>query len=171
MSEPFLGAISIFGGNFAPRGYALCDGQLMPINQNTALFSLLGTTYGGNGQSTFALPDLRGRTAIGQGQGPGLSSRTMGESLGVEAITLSTAQLPLHGHTQQASGTAATAAAGPSGAPGSSATTMFYGGSPQIDMAASAVAASGGGQPHPNMAPFAALNFIIALQGVFPSRN
>ena len=171
MSEPFLGAISIFGGNFAPRGYALCDGQLMPINQNTALFSLLGTTYGGDGQTTFALPDLRGRTAIGQGQGPGLSSRTMGESLGVEAITLSTAQLPLHGHTQQASGTAATAAAGPSGAPGSSATTMFYGGTPQIDMAASAVAASGGGQPHPNMAPFAALNFIIALQGVFPSRN
>ncbi len=171
MSEPFLGAISMFCGNFAPRGYALCDGQLLPISQNTALFSLLGTQYGGNGQTTFALPDLRGRAAIGQGQGPGLSSRTIGESLGSESVTLLAAQMPLHGHAQQASGTAVTAAAGPSGAPGTSATTQFYGGPPEVDMAASAITAAGGNQPHPNMAPFQTLNFVIALQGIFPSRN
>jgi microcystin-dependent protein len=172
MSEPFIGEIKMFAGNFAPRGYALCNGQLLPISQNAALFSLLGTTYGGNGQVTFGLPDLRGRTPVHQGQGPGLSSYAMGEATGEENHTLIAAEMALHNHTQMASTNTATAASGPSAAPGASATTMFYGnGAPQVAMAASAVTAAGGNQPHDNMAPFQVLNFIIALQGIFPARN
>ncbi len=172
MAEPFLGEIKMFAGNFAPRNYAFCNGQLLPIQQNTALFSLLGTTYGGNGQTNFALPDLRGRAPIHQHQGPGLSSQVIGESLGQESITLNATQLPSHTHRQQASTSPASAAFGPSAAPAASATTNFYGGgAPSLSMAATAVGDTGGGQPHDNMAPFQVLNFIIALQGVFPSRN
>ena len=116
MSDPFIGEIKMFGGNFAPRDFAFCDGQLLPIAQNTALFSLLGTMYGGDGRTTFALPDLRSRVPIGQGQGPGLSPRSIGETVGSPSVTLLASQLPPHGHAQQASTNAATAAAGPSGA-------------------------------------------------------
>lgn len=171
MAEPYLGEIKIFAGDFAPKGYALCNGQLMPINQNQALFALLGTTYGGDGRTTFALPDLRGRVQMHQGQGTGLSPAVMGESIGAEAITINAGQLPLHGHSQMASTNSATAAFGPSGAPGTSATTSFYGGTPQTPMDPAAVGITGGGQPHDNMAPYLALTFIIALVGIFPSRN
>ena len=171
MSDPFIGEIKMFAGNFAPRNYAFCDGQLLPIAQNTALFSLLGTMYGGNGQTTFALPDLRSRVPIGQGQGPGLSPRSIGETVGSPTVTLLASELPLHGHAQQASTSAATAAAGPSGAPAAATVNLYATGNPDTAMAASAVAASGGNQPHNNMAPSLAVNFIIALIGVFPSRN
>ena len=172
MANPFLGDIRLFAGNFAPRGYAFCSGQLLSIAQNSALFSLLGTTYGGDGQTTFALPDLRGRAPMHQGTGPGLTPRTIGESLGSEAVTLTGNQIPAHGHSQFASLNAATPAAGPTGAPASSTTTAFYGtGAPAIDMSSSAVGAAGGNQPHDNMAPYTVLNFIIALEGIFPSRN
>jgi microcystin-dependent protein len=172
MSEPFLGEIKMFAGNFAPRGYALCNGQLLSIQQNTALFALLGTTYGGNGQVNFGLPDLRGRAPVHQGQGPGLTPWVMGETAGEENHTVNAAEMAQHSHAQVASTNTATAASGPSAAPGASATTMFYGsGAPQVAMAASAVTAAGGSQPHDNMAPFQVLNFIIALQGIFPARN
>lgn len=173
MADPFIGEIKMFAGNFPPRGYMLCDGQLISIAQNTALFALLGTTYGGNGVSNFALPDLRGRVPLHQGQGPGLSPRTMGETVGSETVTLSAAQLPLHSHAQVASTNDASAAYGPSAAPGKAlAAAAFYGsGSPQVNLAASAVDAAGGNQPHDNMAPYGTLNFIIAVQGIFPSRN
>lgn len=171
MAEPFIGEIKMFGGNFAPRQYALCNGQLLPISQNTALFSLLGTTYGGNGQTTFGLPDLRGRVPLHHGHGPGLSQRTLGETFGTETVTLNNAQMPMHNHAQQASTSPATSAAGPSGAPAAAATPLYGSDSPQVAMAAPAVSPSGGGQPHDNMAPYLTLNFIIALQGIFPSRN
>jgi microcystin-dependent protein len=171
MSTPFLGEIRMFAGNFAPRGFALCNGQLMSIAQNTALFSLLGTTYGGDGQQTFALPNLQSRVPIGQGQGVGLSNRNIGESVGSEAVTLLATQIPTHSHAQVASTNAATAASGPTGAPAAS-TTNFYGsGSADLTMAATAVGIAGGGQPHNNLAPYLAVNFIIAVEGIFPSRN
>jgi microcystin-dependent protein len=168
--DPFIGEIRMFAGNFAPRGWAFCSGQILSIAQNTALFSLLGTTYGGNGQTTFALPDLRGRVSMGQGQGPGLSNRTLGEQTGEAAHTLLVNEIPQHNHAQQASTNAATAASGPSAALGNSA-TQIYGGAPSVAMAATAVDVSGGSQPHENMAPYGVLNFIIALEGIFPARN
>jgi microcystin-dependent protein len=172
MAEPFIGEIRLFAGNFAPRGYALCYGQLMSIAQFTALFALIGTTYGGDGQTTFALPDLRGRVPVHQGTGPGFTPRTMGERYGTETVTLTSNQIPLHSHTQQASTNAVNAGSGPSAVLGNSATTAFYGsGTPQVTMAAAAVDSAGSGQPHNNMAPFLALNFIIAVEGVFPARN
>jgi len=136
---PFIGELNLFAGNFAPRGFAYPDGQLLQIAQNTALFSLLGTTYGGDGRTTFGLPDLRGRVAIHEGQGPGLSNRPLGQKTGVEEVTLNEAQLPSHPHT----------------AP------------PPVDL----TGYTGGSQPHTNMQPSLALNYIIALEGIFPSRN
>ena len=172
MSDNFVGEIRMFAGNFAPRGWALCNGQLLPIAQNTALFSLLGTQYGGNGTSNFALPNLQSRVPIGQGNGLGLTSRTMGEVLGSEAVTLLQNQIPDHPHRQQASTNPVTAAAGPSGAPATSASTNFYGnGSADLALAGTAVTAAGGGQAHNNLAPYLTLNFIIAMTGIFPSRN
>lgn len=172
MSEPFIGEIKIFAGNFAPRGWAFCQGQIVAISKNTALFSLLGTTYGGDGQTTFALPDLRGRAPMHYGQGPGLSNRSLGEVTGAESVTLLAAQIPAHGHQPQASTAAVSAAYGPGSAPGTSTTTNFYGaGTPQVAIAPQAVDAAGGGQPHDNMAPYLAMSFIIALEGIFPSRN
>ena len=170
MSEAFVGEIRMFAGNFAPRGWAFCNGQLMAISQNTALFSLLGTQYGGNGQSTFGLPNLQGRVPVGQGQGPGLSDRTMGESFGSETVTLTAAQMPLHGHAEQASTNNASTAAGPSGVLAKAGVSL-YGAKPTIDKAAAAVTAAGGNQPHNNLAPYLALNFIIAVQGIFPARS
>ena len=172
MSDNFVGEIRMFAGNFAPRGWALCNGQLLPIAQNTALFSLLGTTYGGNGTSNFALPNLQSRVPIGQGSGPGLTPRLLGEVVGSESVTLLQNQIPDHPHRQQATTNPATAAAGPSGAPATSASTHFYGnGSADLTLAGTAVAAAGGGQAHNNLAPYLTLNFIIAMTGIFPSRN
>jgi microcystin-dependent protein len=163
--------VRIFAGNFAPNGWAFCHGQLLPISQNTALFSLILTTYGGDGMSTFALPDLRGRVPIHPGQGPGLNNRVLGESAGAEVHTLSTAEIPAHTHTMGASATngAADSPAGgvlartPAGIP-------QYATTADANLSPAAVTLSGGGQPHNNMQPYLTVNYIIALQGIFPSR-
>jgi microcystin-dependent protein len=170
-AQPFLGEIQIWPANFAPRGWAFCDGSTLAISQNDALFALLGTTYGGDGVNTFQLPDLRGRVPIHQGQGPGLSNRIIGESSGVESVTLTTNQFPAHSHAPQANSSASTAAS-PTGA-----VWAAWSGAQYTDQAptggrnAAAAGAAGGGQPHDNMSPFTAVNYIIALEGVFPSRN
>jgi len=171
-SEPFIAQITMFGGNFAPRGWAYCDGQLLPINQYQALFSLLGTTYGGDGRTTFALPDLRGRVAIHPGRGPGLTVRTLGQKGGAETHTLTAAQMPAHTHGLQASDTR-----GNSSDPTNhvnavkSRTNIYSDAAPNVSMSTQAVANTGGGQAHNNMQPFLGINHIIALQGIFPSRN
>jgi microcystin-dependent protein len=173
MSEPFIGAITMFAGNFAPRGWAFCSGQLLSIAQNTALFSLLGTTYGGNGQTTFALPNLQSRAPIHFGQGPGLSSRDLGEMSGTETVTLTSNEIPGHVHAAKA-GTAGNVVS-PANAYWSTdpaANTAAYSTEPvNSSMAAGAIAPAGGSQPHENRQPYACINYIIALEGIFPSRN
>ncbi len=167
MSEPFLGTIVGFAGNFAPRGWALCQGQILSISQNTALFSLLGTTYGGNGQTTFALPDLRGRTPVSSGQGPGLSNYDLGQSGGEESVVLNAAQMPAHTH--QVLGSSVATGGRPNGR--TPATGGQYGNANDVTMDPGMIQAAGGSQPHDNMPPHLAINYIIALQGIFPSRN
>ncbi len=171
-TQPFVGEVQIFAGNYAPTGWAMCNGQLLPISQNTALFSLLGTYYGGNGTSTFALPDLRGRVPIQPGQGPGLSDRNIGEVGGTESITLTAAQIPSHTHAIGASA-ANGSADSPAGRVLARATGAIpqYGATPNVDLAATAVGSTGGGQPHNNLQPYLTLNYIIALQGIYPSRS
>jgi microcystin-dependent protein len=171
MSNPYIGEIRLFGGNFAPQGWAFCNGSLVPISEFEALFNLIGTTYGGDGQTTFALPDLRGRVPVHQGTGPGgLSNRVIGEMGGVESVTLNSNQLPAHGHTLNATTTPATSAATVGGLTAASATTLFYGSAPGGgDMAPQALLATGGGQPHNNIAPSLGLSYIISLFGIFPS--
>jgi len=173
-TTPFLGEIMIFAGNFAPRGWALCDGQILPISQNTALFSILGTTYGGNGQTTFALPDLRGRAPIHAGQGPGLSNYTLGQNGGQEAHTLLTNEMPAHSHplaARNAAGTMTNAAGNVPANEATGQTAVYSDQPPDTSMSAAAIGVAGGGQPHNNLQPFLTLDFCIALQGVFPSRN
>ena len=167
----------MFGGTFAPVGWAMCNGQLLAISQNTALFSLLGTTYGGNGVSTFALPDLRGRVPIHLGQGPGLSPYVEGQLGGTENVTLVTSQLPNHSHTVNGvvSGGNQASPAGGSLAVESTGTSLNYANSsttPTTAMHPAMIPPSGGGnQPHTNIQPYLCVNFIIALQGIFPTRN
>jgi microcystin-dependent protein len=170
MSDPFLAELRLSGFNFPPRGWAFCDGQLLPINQNQALFALLGTVYGGNGLTTFALPDLRGRVPVGFGSGPGLSERTLGEVGGHETVTLASNQLPAHSHALTAT-TDLASDSSPAG--GLLAGGGSYGppGSALVELATGAIGASGGDQPHDNMQPYLVLNWIIALVGIFPSRN
>jgi microcystin-dependent protein len=171
-SDPLIGEVQWFAGNFAPRGWALCDGQLLQINSNIALFSILGTTYGGDGRTTFALPDVRGRVLIHAGNGPGLSSRRLGERRGTETETLATNEMPSHTHTLQASGGPATEVA-PNGnvlaSPGR--TRLYDNGEANASMNASAITSTGGNASHNNMQPYNTLNCIIALEGIFPSRN
>lgn len=174
MSEPFLGMIILVPYNFAPRGWAFCAGQILPIAQNTALFSLLGTTFGGNGQTTFALPDLRGRVPMGVGQGPGLDNYVLGEVLGTEEITLNINQMPVHGHPASAKaidddGTSAS----PAGKSLASIANGYAPGNPSAVMNAAMVQVgnAGGSQPHDNMQPCLGLNYCIALEGIYPSRN
>jgi len=173
MSNPFLAEIRIFTGNFAPKGWALCDGQLMPISQNTALFSLLGTTYGGNGTSNFALPNLQGCAPMQAGQGPGLSLRDLGETGGEQAVTLLQTEMPAHSHNAQATGTPNSNDpannAWASGQKGFGAVYAPPGNNVQMNPFALSIA--GGDLPHNNMPPFLGLTFIIALQGVFPARS
>lgn len=169
MSEPFIAQITLFAGNFAPRGWALCNGQILPIAQNTALFSLLGTTYGGNGQTTFALPDLRGRVPVHPGQGPGLSPVGLGEVGGTETVTLTVNEMPLHNHGIAASNLAATASRPGGDVP--AAGGSYAGSSDGTTMNPAMVLGAGGSQPHQNRQPYLGLNFIIALEGIFPSRN
>jgi len=174
MADQFVGEIRPFPYNFAPIGWALCNGQIMAISQNTALFSLIGTYYGGNGTSTFALPNLQGQIAVGQGQAPGLSAYTIGETIGAETVTLLATQMPAHTHTLPASATAGRIAA-PSPAVVLGATGR---GSPEVYSSAqngtmSAVAQSnvGGSQPHNNIMPYLAISYCIALTGIFPTRS
>jgi microcystin-dependent protein len=175
VSEAFIGEIRIFAGNFAPRGYAFCSGQLLSIAQNAALFSLLGTTYGGDGQVTFALPDQRGRVPIHRGQGPGLSAHVIGEAGGVESVTLGAAQMPLHSHVLTASTATALATAEPPGSVTARANAQIYAPLPAsgvvLPLAPQAVASAGGSQPHSNLAPFQCVSFVICLEGIYPTRN
>ena len=170
MSNPYLGEIRIFAGNFAPVGWAFCAGQVMSIAENDALFALIGTTYGGDGQTTFNLPDLRGRIPIHQGTGHG-SNFVLGQLAGSETVTLSLSQLPAHNHPAQA-----TAASGSKSTPGGnvwagSTLNSYSTGAPKAQMNPHAIGNTGNGQPHDNLMPYLAVNFIIALEGVFPSQN
>jgi microcystin-dependent protein len=171
--DPFVGEIRIFCGNFAPQGWAFCNGQLLPISQNTALFSLLGTFYGGDGKSTFGLPNLQGQMPMSAGSGPGLTPREVGESAGSASVTLLPANLPPHGHALNAALSPTTGTPGPGVA-----LSPVAGGAPVYripgaarNMAPATLSAAGGSQPHNNYPPYLALNFIIALQGVFPPRS
>jgi microcystin-dependent protein len=174
MADPFVAEIRIFGFNFAPKGWAFCDGQLLPLSQNTALFSLLGTTYGGNGKSNFALPDLQGRAAMHPGQGPGLSLHDLGETGGSETVTLLQSEMPVHSHLVRAVGAdpgdlqapAPTRALARSGAG-----FAYVSGPADAQMAFETLAPAGSSFPHNNMMPYLTLSFCIALQGVFPPRS
>ena len=175
MSEPFVREIRMFAGNFAPRGWAFCDGQLLAVSQNDALFSLLGTIYGGDGRTTFGLPDMRGRLPIHAGHGPGLSERRLGAKAGQEHVTLTVNQLPSHTHTMQAAteiGTAATPQSNvlarvTAGNPYFSSAAV----APTANMAAASIASTGGSQSHTNLLPYLCVHFIIALFGIYPSRT
>jgi microcystin-dependent protein len=173
MSDQFLAEIRIFPFNFPPTGWAFCDGQLMPISQNTALFALLGTTYGGDGKSTFALPDMQGNAPMQPGQGQGLSLRDLGEMSGVESITLLQSEIPVHTHQLLANNTVANSKT-PSPnvvlARTVNGTAYEPAGGAQVNMAPQALSLAGGGLPHNNMQPYLTLNFCIALQGIFPQR-
>jgi microcystin-dependent protein len=182
MSSPFVAEITMFGFNFAPTGWALCQGQLLPISQNTALFSLLGTMYGGDGRSTFALPNLQDQTAVSFGQGPGLSPYDQGEEVGVPNVTLLTTELPIHNHFFNATsnpGTTVTSSQNqPALAQGGTKQNTFnaniYSTNPASATTALsplAIGVSGSSLPHNNMQPYLTLNFCIALQGVFPPRS
>lgn len=173
MGQPFIGEIRLFAGNFPPSGWALCQGQLQPISENDALFTLIGTTYGGDGQETFALPDLQGRVPVHQGTGGDGIAYVMGEKAGVESVTLSTQQMPVHNHPFLAS-----TDGGISGPPTNSVlanevsvTPYRPNLAPTIPMAAAMVQPAGGSQPHSNLQPLACLNYIISLYGIFPTQN
>ncbi len=180
--EPMIGEVRMFGGNFAPRAWALCEGQLLAINSNQALFSILGTTYGGDGRTTFALPDLRGRVAIAPGNGPGLSDKRLGEKGGIENVTLNTTQIPAHGHNL-ITGSIQVGNEGKGSASSETASGNFIGNVPGGfrstggggNLANGSIqgnsANTGGNLSHNNMQPYLAVNYIIALQGIFPSRN
>jgi microcystin-dependent protein len=170
MSDPFIGEIFIVPYNFPPRGYTFCAGQILPIAQNTALFSLLGTTYGGNGQTTFALPDLRGRFPIGAGPGPGLSSVNLGEVGGNETASLTSAQMPAHGHLASATQATGTTTR-PSGKFPAAGAAVYGDATDGSTLNPAFVQNSGGGQPVGIRPPYLGLNYIIALEGIFPSRN
>ena len=169
LSNPTLGEITMFAGNFAPRNWALCDGQLLPISSNSALFSILGTTYGGDGRTTFALPDLRSRASVHAGNGPGLSPRSLGQKNGTETNTMTIAEMPNHNHTLNTKEEGTTADANGNFVAGSG--QLSFGTSTDNDLNAAAIGDTGGNQPQNNMQPFLVVNYIIALQGVFPSRN
>jgi microcystin-dependent protein len=183
MAEPYIGEIMMFAGNFAPQGWALCDGSVLSIAQNTALFAILGTTYGGNGQTTFALPDLRGRAPVHPGQGPGLSPYALGQNGGVEQVSLTTAQMPAHTHLATATVTinvndSRADATSPNGAVLSQPEAASYAAEPdgtstmnaRAVTAAVTVGLAGNSAPVPTLSPYLCVNFIIALQGIFPSR-
>ncbi|CAM2066832.1 Phage tail protein [Sulfidibacter corallicola] len=173
MSEPFLAEVRIVGFNFAPRGWAFCDGQILPINQNQSLYSLLGTTYGGDGRTSFALPDLRGRTPIHVGRSNGGADHTLGSKSGEETHTLSGAEMPQHIHTIKASNDAANTVPSSSSLLGNVPNRIYADLDPSrlATLHSGTIASVGGGQAHNNMQPYLAINFCIALQGLFPSRN
>lgn len=173
MADPFVAEIRIMGCNFAPRGWAFCDGQLLPLSQNTALFSLLGTTYGGDGKSNFALPDLQGKAPMFWGQGPGLTERFLGQEQGVENKTLLTSEIPAHSHQMKVAATTV----GNSNLPGGN--VFAKSGNPEASVYSTSapsvmggeLSPAGGEMPHNNMQPYLVMNFVIALQGVYPPRS
>ena len=176
MSDQYLGEIRAVGFNFAPQGWAICDGQILPIESNTALFSLLGTQYGGDGRTNFALPNFQGCVPVHQGNGPGLSPYYVGQSGGEETVSLVTSQIP--GHTHQAmfsdkAGTTLNPSNGVPAVPVANAryTNLYTTAAPNVMMDAAALAPTGGSQPHNNLGPYLTVNFIIALEGIFPPRN
>ncbi len=179
MSEPFIAEIRIFAGNFAPRSWAFCNGQLLPVSQNTALFSLIGTTYGGDGRTTMALPNLEGRAAMHPGNGPGLTTKRLGQRGGVDTVTLNESQLPSHKHSLVADAAAGGISGGGANTPepinhymaNTSVSGQFYADGTSNLAAMSPTSDQGGGQAHNNLQPLIAINFIIALQGLYPSRS
>lgn len=178
MPQPFVGEIRLFGGSFAPLGWALCQGQTLSISQYDVLFSLIGTIYGGDGVNTFALPDLRGRLPLGQGTGPGLTPRAIGQTFGVESVTLSTVQMPAHTHTVLATnGTATEVTPGPGLLLGTipSPANFYDAGTAnppgKNPFAPGTIGAAGGTQPHDNVMPTASVNYIIAMEGIYPSQQ
>lgn len=173
MSDPYIGEIRMFAGDFAPAGWALCNGQLMPISENDALFSLIGTTYGGDGQETFGIPKLQGRIPLHAGQGPGISqSYQLGEAAGVESVTLTSQQIPVHSHNFNASTSGGASANAATRVLASSPSLSPYveGEPPVSALAANTLSQIGGSQPHENMMPFLAVSFIISLFGIFPNQ-
>jgi microcystin-dependent protein len=172
MSQPYVGEIRMFGGNFAPNGWSFCDGSILPISENETLFQLIGTTYGGDGQSTFALPDLRSRVPIHAGNGPG-TTFTLAQTGGTETVTVTTPQMPTHGHALIANNNAANTATPANGYLARASTIQaFVGNDPPTDsLLPTTITNSGGNQPHENMQPFLCVNFIISLYGIFPSQN
>jgi microcystin-dependent protein len=182
MSEPFIAEIKIFAGDFAPRGWAFCDGQLLPIAENTALFSLIGTTYGGDGRNTTALPNLKGRAPMHPGRGPGLTARKLGDRVGSPTVTLTEAQIPSHTHEPWNNGGAVPTSPDPANrwpsrhvdaANSSTPVEQVYKENPTLDATfnPAQLATAGGGRAHTNMQPYLALNYIIALAGLYPSRS
>ncbi len=173
MSEPFIGEIRMFGGNFAPRGWALCDGQLLAISQNNALFAILGTIYGGDGRTTFGLPDLRGRVPLSSGTGPGLAPRSLGLPGGAEAVALTSNTTPSHAHspTAKAHSTGADSTTPTNGSLAVSPAYSTAGANAAMGTTSASVDPAGSGTAHNNVQPFLVINYIVALFGVFPSRN
>ncbi len=171
MGTPYIGEIRMFGGNFAPNGWMLCEGQLLAIFEYETLFSLIGTTYGGDGQTTYALPDLRGRVPLHAGAGAGLSSRTLGEAGGQETVLLTVNQIPGHTHAPQASSLPGAQTSPANGLWAGARSLLYSTAPPGIAMNPAAVANAGGSQPHENRIPYLGLNFIIAVFGIFPSPN
>lgn len=173
MADPFIAEIRMFAFNFAPRGWATCDGQILPLSQNTALFSLLGTNFGGNGQTTFALPNLASRFAIGTGQGPGLAAVNLGESAGESVHALIQGEMPSHSHGLMATSSATTGTPSPAALLANTATgaSAYRIPGALVAMSAESLAPAGGSLPHENRQPYLGVNFCIALQGIFPPRN
>jgi microcystin-dependent protein len=172
MSQPFIGEIRMFGGNFAPAGWAFCEGQLMPISENDALFTLIGTTYGGDGQETFGLPNLQSRVPIHMGKGPDGTTYNIGEMAGTETVTLTTQQIPQHTHALIGSSATATTQDPTDNVLAASQASIYYNLADNIGkMVASAIQPDGGSQPHENCQPFLCINFIISLFGIFPQQN
>ena len=171
--DPFIGEIRLFAGNFPPRGWAFCEGQLLSITQNTALFSIIGTIYGGDGKSTFALPDLRGRATMHQGQGVGLTSKVIGEFGGTSAVTLTESEMTSHKHRANCQNLSSQESpiGGVWGDTGGKKAVSVYSDTINTQMSPQTVQQAGGSQPHNNMQPYLGLNFIIALEGVFPPRS
>lgn len=170
MANPYIGEIRLFGGNFAPLGWAFCNGQLVAIAENDALFSLIGTTYGGDGQTTFALPNLQGRVPVHQGQGPGLSNCVMGQLSGTETVTLTASQLPSHVHVPSCNSSIGTSADPTNNYWAAAADLLPYTDQPP-NVSNATASPTGGSQPHDNMLPFLTVSFIISLFGIFPSPN
>jgi microcystin-dependent protein len=172
MAQPYIGEIRMFAGNFPPNGWMFCDGQTLPISENEALFQLIGTTYGGDGEETFNLPNLQSRVPIHFGSGPGLQTYQIAEAAGVEQVTLSVQQIPVHNHPAGCKSTDGNSSSPIGGLPAVNPTAIAYGAiPPQASMNATAVGPAGGSQPHENVQPFLCVNFIISLFGIFPSQT